>query len=61
VPYEELMDRAGYPVPSKSADSAQTAQAVFNRFGTITEDEERELLDYLVFIRSRDKRRENRA
>lgn len=60
VPYEDLMDRAGYPAPSRSADSAQSAQAVFNRFGTITEDEERELLDYLVFIRSRNKQNENR-
>jgi len=60
VPYEDLMGRAGYPVPSKNLDSAKSAQAVFIRFGTITEDEELELLDYLVFIRSRAKRKINR-
>jgi hypothetical protein len=55
-----LMDRAGYPVPSRSAEGAQSAQAVFISLGTITEDEELELLEYLVFLRSRDKRVGNR-
>jgi transcriptional regulator with XRE-family HTH domain len=60
VPYEELMARAGYPVPSRSAEGAQSAHAVFIRLGIITEDEEGELLDYLVFIRSRTQRGRNR-
>lgn len=60
VPYEMLMGRAGYPVPSRSAEGAQSAQAVFISLGTITEDEELELLEYLVFLRSRDKRVGNR-
>lgn len=60
VPYEELMDRAGYPIPSKHIGTAQSAQAVFNRLGMITEDEEQELLDYLAFLRSRNKRGGNR-
>lgn len=59
VPYEVLMDRTGYPVPSRISEGAQSAQTVLNRLGTITEDEERELLDYLAFIRSRTKRRGN--
>jgi transcriptional regulator with XRE-family HTH domain len=60
VPYEELMNRAGYPVPSKHSGNGQSAQAVFNRLGVITEDEEQELLDYLAFLRSRNKRGGNR-
>lgn len=56
VPYEDLMNRAGYPMPSKHEDGKQSAQAVFNRLGTITKDEEQELLDYLAFLRSRAKR-----
>jgi transcriptional regulator with XRE-family HTH domain len=60
VPYDDLMDRAGYPVPSKHEGSEQSAQAVFNRLGTITKDEEQELLDYLAFLRSRTKRGGNR-
>ena len=60
VPYEELMSRAGYPMPSRHVGEAQSAHAVFNRLGTITEDEEQELLDYLAFLRSRTKRGGNR-
>ena len=60
VPYEELMGRAGYPTPSRHVGEAQSANSVFNRLGTITEDEEQELLDYLTFLRSRTKRGGNR-
>jgi HTH-type transcriptional regulator, competence development regulator len=60
VPYDELMDRAGYPVPSRHLGEAQSAHAVFHRLGTITKDEEQELLDYLAFLRSRAKREGNR-
>lgn len=60
VPYEELMNRAGYPVPSRHVGEAQSAQSVFNRLGTVTQDEEQELLDYLAFLRSRNKRGGNR-
>jgi len=56
VPYEDLMARSGYPMPSRQNGEVQSAQAVFNRLGTITEDEEQELLDYLAFLRSRNKR-----
>ena len=56
VPYDDLMDRAGYPMPSRKAGVEQSTQAVFNRLGTITKDEEQELLDYLAFLRSRTKR-----
>jgi transcriptional regulator with XRE-family HTH domain len=51
VPYEAMMERAGYPVPEGERPPARTAQSVFRRFGDITEDEEQALLDYLSFLR----------
>lgn len=56
VPYEDLMQRAGYPVQARQVGEPQSAQSVFNRFGTISQDEEQQLLDYLAFLRSRNKR-----
>lgn len=56
VPYEVLMERAGFPVPSGQELAPQSARAVFHRIGDITEEEEQELLDYLRFLRSRAKR-----
>ena len=60
VPYDELMARAGYPSPQKSAADSRSPQAVLIRLGLITEDEEGELLDYLVFIRSRARQGRNK-
>ena len=53
VPYESLMELAGYPSPSASTTEPRSASAVFRRFGEITPTEEAELLDYLSFLRSR--------
>ena len=53
VPYESLMELAGYPLPSASTPDPRSASAVFRRFGEITPIEETELLDYLAFLRSR--------
>ena len=53
VPYEALMDLAGYPLPSASTPDPRSASTVFRRFGEITPTEEAELLDYLAFLRSR--------
>ena len=53
VPYESLMELAGYPSPSASTTEPRSASAVFRRFGEITPAEEAELLDYLSFLRSR--------
>ena len=53
VPYESLMELAGYPSPSALATEPRSASAVFRRFGQITPTEEAELLDYLSFLRSR--------
>ena len=53
VPYESLMELAGYPLPPALTSEPRSASAVFRRFGEITPTEETELLDYLAFLRSR--------
>ena len=53
VPYDSLMELAGYPSPSGLPAEARSASTVFRRFGEITPAEETELLDYLSFLRSR--------
>lgn len=55
VPYEHLMERAGYPIPDAKPPT-QSASNVFHRFGTITQEEQEQLLDYLGFLRSRARR-----
>ena len=56
IPYESLMELAGYPSPSALTPEPRSASAVFRRFGEITPTEEAELLDYLSFLRSRARR-----
>lgn len=56
VPYEILMERAGFPVPQTVTETANGAPAVFRRLGQISMDEEQALLDYLSFLRNRAKR-----
>src|SRR5437762_3599774 len=56
VPYEALMERTGYPVPSSQEPTPRSTQTVFHKIGEITDEEEQELLDYLKFLRSRAKR-----
>lgn len=52
VPYELLMELAGFPVPE--ASGAPSASAGSNaRIGPVTADEEASLIEYLQFIRSR--------
>ena len=55
VPYEDLMERAGYPAAT-APTQAHSANAKFHRFGDITQEEEEQLLDYLGFLRSRSRR-----
>lgn len=58
VPYELLMELAGYPVPGTQSDDSRMAVGTFAaRIGTVTQDEEEALVDYLQFIRSRKRRR----
>ncbi len=60
VPYDALMERAGYPVLQGNRQATRAASVVFNRFGSITNDEEQALLDYLSFLRSKTKRKERK-
>ena len=55
VAYEILMEKVGYPVP-KAKVELKGKQSSYGRFGKITDDEEMELLDYLKFIRNRNKK-----
>lgn len=58
VPYELLMELAGYPVPkAQSGESQFPIDAFAARIGTVTEEEEEALIEYLQFIRSRKRRR----
>jgi transcriptional regulator with XRE-family HTH domain len=54
VPYEALMEKAGYLLPSTDGDSRGRRQrlAAF-AIDDLTAEEEEELLKYLAFIRSR--------
>ncbi len=60
VPYETLMEQAGYPVPGGGIPDSRSASAVFDRLGKISSEEEQELLDYLFFLRSRARRDKRR-
>jgi transcriptional regulator with XRE-family HTH domain len=56
VSYELLMEKVGYPIPSKEGKPKETAsKSIAYRIGSITDDEELELLNYLKFIRNRRK------
>ena len=53
VPYETLMERAGYPLPSRESGSARQRKSALFAIDDLTAEEEEELLKYLAFIRSR--------
>ncbi len=52
VPYETLMERAGYLLPSKASGGRRRRLAAF-AIDDLTAEEEEELLKYLAFLRSR--------
>lgn len=52
VPYEALMEKAGYLLPSQDGGGRRTRLAVF-AIDDLTAEEEEELLKYLAFLRSR--------
>jgi transcriptional regulator with XRE-family HTH domain len=54
VSYETLMEKVGYPVP-QGLERKTDSSSLSSRMGNISDDEEKELLDYLKFIRSRRK------
>jgi len=57
LPYATVMQEAGYPLPEtvKESDSATRLAA---RVGETTPEEEDALVDYLMFLRSRNERRD---
>ena len=52
VPYEALMEKAGYLLPSENEGGRRTRLAAF-AIDDLTAEEEEELLKYLAFLRSR--------
>jgi len=57
VSYELLMEKVGYPVPQANdmQSSKDSKKSMAYKMGDITNDEEIELLNYLKFIRNRNK------
>jgi len=54
VPYEGLMEKAGYLLPSQGGHGKRKRLAIF-AIDDLTAEEEEELLKYLAFLRSRKK------
>ena len=52
VPYEALMEKAGYLLPSQDGSGRRNRLAAF-AIDDLTAEEEEELLKYLAFLRSR--------
>jgi transcriptional regulator with XRE-family HTH domain len=52
VPYEALMEKAGYLLPSEETGGRRRGLAAF-AIDDLTAEEEEELLKYLAFLRSR--------
>jgi len=53
VPYEALMEKAGYLLPSEGNASGDRRRLAAFAIDDLTAEEEEELLKYLAFIRSR--------
>ena len=55
VPYETLMEKAGYLLPSEGNSTGPRRMLAIFAIDDLTADEEAELLKYLAFIRSRNR------
>ena len=53
VPYEALMEKAGYLLPSKKDGGRRRKRLAVFAIDDLTAEEEEELLKYLAFLRSR--------
>jgi transcriptional regulator with XRE-family HTH domain len=53
VPYEVLMEKAGYLFPSDGSKAARRKSRAVFAIDDLTAEEEEELLKYLAFLRSR--------
>ena len=56
VPYETLMERAGYLLPSNGGYGGRSRRLAVFAIDDLTAEEEEELLKYLAFLRSRNPR-----
>jgi transcriptional regulator with XRE-family HTH domain len=56
VPYEALMEKAGYLLPSDAKGSGRRRRLAAFAIDDLTAEEEEELLKYLAFLRSRSPR-----
>jgi transcriptional regulator with XRE-family HTH domain len=55
VPYEALMEKAGYLLPSRGGAAGRQKRLAAFAIDDLTAEEEEELLKYLAFIRSRNR------
>ena len=53
VPYEALMEKAGYLLPSRNGGGRRKRRLTAFAIDDLTAEEEEELLKYLAFLRSR--------
>jgi transcriptional regulator with XRE-family HTH domain len=53
APYEALMEKAGYSLPSEGNEGGRRRRLAAFAIDDLTAEEEEELLKYLAFIRSR--------
>jgi transcriptional regulator with XRE-family HTH domain len=53
VPYEALMEKAGYLLPSEGSEGGRRQRLAAFAIDDLTAEEEEELLKYLAFLRSR--------
>jgi transcriptional regulator with XRE-family HTH domain len=57
ISYAEAMELAGYPIPNPALREEPTSYSRFaSRVGSVTEEEEDALVEYLEFLRSRQKK-----
>ena len=59
IPYEHLLETAGYPVPTAVVKSTRSSNSPLQRFANISREEEAALAEYLDFLRAR-RRPQNR-
>jgi transcriptional regulator with XRE-family HTH domain len=55
--YSLILEMAGYPVPNEETD-VENRSALTPNIGPVTEEEERALIEYLAFLRSRHSRKD---
>mgnify|MGYP003670538644 CR=1 FL=1 len=56
IPYALLMELAGYPTTEPGEGDGNPQSRLAARIGAVTDDEEDQLVEYLAFIRSRQRR-----